>query len=133
MEAMWPKKKNLPSRKDSTTLALMRSVGLVVVLLVLLVLLVAPASALAEPLCTDTWVGPSEGPWQTASDWSTGKVPSSSDVACIGSGKTVKMLEGTNQAGVVQGEGTLAVLGGTLEVSSVLEPSVIRALFSTAT
>jgi hypothetical protein len=59
-------------------------------------------------------------------DWSTGKVPASTDVACIGSGKTVKVIEGTNQTGVVQGDGTLVISGGALEVASVLERSSIK-------
>ncbi len=88
--------------------------------------LAAPSLAVAEPLCSDTWVGPSEASWQTAADWSTGKVPSSTDVACVGSGKAVKVTEGTNQAGVVQGEGSLSITGGSLEVASVLESSTIK-------
>jgi RHS repeat-associated protein len=54
-------------------------------------------------------------------------VPSSADVACIGAGKTVKVTEGTSQAGVVQGEGAL-VISGSLEVASALEASKIKAL-----
>jgi RHS repeat-associated protein len=86
-----------------------------------------PAGASAEPVCTDTWSGPSEGTWQTATNWSTGKVPTSTDVACIGAGKTVKVTEGTGQAGVVQGEGAL-VISGSLEVASALEASKIKSL-----
>jgi hypothetical protein len=61
-------------------------------------------------------------------DWSLGTVPTSTDVACIGSGKTVKVTEGINQAGVVQGEGTLVISGGSLEVASALESSSIKGL-----
>ena len=82
-----------------------------------------PVSASAEPLCTDTWMGPNEGIWQTASDWSTGKVPSSSDVACIAVEKTVKVTEGTNQTGVLEDKGTVAISGGSLELASALEAS----------
>jgi adhesin HecA-like repeat protein len=53
-------------------------------------------------------------------------VPTSTDVACIGSGKAVKVTEGTNQTGVVQGEGTLSITGGSLEVANVLEASSIK-------
>lgn len=34
---------------------------------------VLPATASAEPLCTDSWTGPVEGSWQTASNWSKKK------------------------------------------------------------
>jgi RHS repeat-associated protein len=103
------------------------SLGCLAVLLVA-VLALAPASALAESLCTDTWTGPGEGNWTTAEDWSTGKVPMSTDVACIGSGKTVNVTSGANHTGVVQGKGALALSGGSLEVTNGLEPSEIASL-----
>ncbi len=99
--------------------------ALVVALAVVLAL--GTTSASAESLCTDTWTGPSEGSWTTSGDWSSG-VPTSSSVACIGAGKTVKITSGTNQTGVVQGEGTLVVSGGTLDVVSTLEESSIKTL-----
>ena len=61
--------------------------------------------------------GASEGEWQTAANWSTGKVPTSVDVACIGEGTTVKVNE-SSQAGVVQGKGGVKITG-TLEVANV--------------
>ena len=104
-------------------------VAMAVLLLSLLVMLVfVPGSASAEPLCTDTWTGPAEGPWRTAEDWSTGKVPVSTDVACIGAGKTVKVTEGTNQTGVLEGEGGVELSGGSLEVANALESSSIKSL-----
>jgi YD repeat-containing protein len=88
-----------------------------------------PATAAAESLCTDTWTGPAEAEWKVAGDWSAGHVPTSSDVACIGSGKTVKVSEKTSAvAAVVQGEGTLKVSEATIEVGSVLEGSTIKGL-----
>lgn len=90
--------------------------------------LIGATPALAEPLCTDTWTGPSEGPWLTAADWSEGHVPGSSDVACIPSGKTVDVSSGSNTVGVVQGEGALVVAGGSLEVANALEPSTVKSL-----
>ena len=97
-------------------------VGLLTALFVVAVALV-PGVALAESLCTDTWVGPAEGNWQTAADWSTGKAPTSTDVACVGAGKTVKVTAGANQTGVVQGEGALVISGGSLELVNALEAS----------
>jgi RHS repeat-associated protein len=113
-----------PWRLPDGVLAL-RSLGCLVALFVG-ILVLAPASASAESLCTDTWTGPAVGPWTTAKDWSTGKVPISTDVACIGSGNTVKITEGANQTGVVQGLGTLAVSGGSLELANALETSAIK-------
>jgi len=42
----------------------------------------SPGAALAAT-CTDSWAKPVSGLWTTAEDWSTGKVPSSSDNVCI--------------------------------------------------
>jgi RHS repeat-associated protein len=103
-------------------------VWLTAVLLCIVVFGVVGVSvASAESLCTDSWSGPAEGSWRTAGNWSTGKVPGSSDVACVGSGKTVDVTEGSNQAAVVQGAGAIAVSGGSLEVTGGLggEPSSI--------
>ncbi len=88
---------------------------------------VGPTVASAESLCTDTWTGPAEGEWSTVADWSGEHVPGSTDVACIGAGKTV-VSAGTDEAGVVQGAGTVEVASGSLEVSNSLEPSVLGSL-----
>jgi RHS repeat-associated protein len=112
--------------RPTARIAALGSAGMLAALC-LATLALMPASASAESLCTDTWTGPSEGEWQTASDWSASKVPSSSDVACIGSGKTVKVTGGASQAGVVQGEGALAILS-TLEVTNSLEASSIHTI-----
>ena len=94
-----------------------RVVGVVVVSLVALALV--PAGASAETLCTDTWVGGSSGLWKVESNWSTGHVPSSSDVVCIGSGSTVEVTTQVgNAAGVLAVEGTLVLAAGSLEVAS---------------
>jgi RHS repeat-associated protein len=73
-------------------------------------------------------MGASEGAWETAANWSAGHVPSSTDVACVGSGKTVTITGGTNQAGVLQGKGGIAISGGSLEVVNSLEVSAIGTL-----
>jgi RHS repeat-associated protein len=115
------------SLRHPTGVLAAKTLGCSVALLVAVSVL-APASASAEPLCTDTWTGPAEGSWQTAADWSEGHVPTSTDVACIGSGKTVNVTEGTNQAGVLDDEGTLAISGGSLELASSLEASKAQTL-----
>jgi hypothetical protein len=43
----------------------------------------AKVNAAATPKCTDTWKTAASGLWSDAADWSTGDVPSSTDVACI--------------------------------------------------
>ena len=98
------------------------------VVLLAAILAFGAAGASAEPLCTDTWTGPSEGSWTTAEDWSTGKVPSSSDVACIGEGKTVEVAAGTNQVGVLEDKGGLVISGSSLEVTNALEVSSVANL-----
>ena len=104
-----------------------RGLGCLVALLVMMLAL-APAGASAEPVCTDTWTGPNEGTWQTAANWSTGKAPSSSDVACVEAGKTVKVTEGANTTGVLLDKGTLLISGGSLEVANALEASNVVSL-----
>ncbi len=105
-----------------------RVVGAIGLLVALLVVALAsvPARASAEPLCTDKWAGGSSGSWQTATNWSTGKVPTSVDVACVGSGVTVEVTGGTNAAGVLADEGTLVLRGGSLELASALEESTVH-------
>jgi hypothetical protein len=99
--------------------------GALVGLLVLAAILPAAAAA-AE--CTDTWTGPAEGSWSTVANWSAGHVPNSSDVACIGSGKTVNITSGSNQTAVVQGEGTLTIKESSLELTSASESSTLANL-----
>ena len=108
---------------------LRRAASAVAVVGVALVIALTWAStASAESFCTDTWTGPAEGNWATESDWSTGLVPSSTDVACIGSGKTAKLTAAPFEVGVVQGEGAVRLDGGSLEVTNGLEPSSIATL-----
>ncbi len=105
-----------------------RRLWLLAALLMVVFFVVGPANAAAEPLCTDMWTGSSEGSWQTASNWSTSAVPTSSDVVCIGAGHTVEVSGGTNYASSIQGEGGLALSGGSLEAASALETSSIAHL-----
>lgn len=104
-----------------------RSIGLLVALL-LAGLALGTTGASAEPLCTDTWTGGSSGSWQTTSNWSTGKVPTSADIACIGAGVTVEVSSGANASGVLADEGTLVLRGGSLELANALEESTVHAL-----
>ncbi len=98
----------------------------VLLLSVLCCLRFLSARAGAEPVCTSTWTGPVAGNWQEATDWSTKEVPTSTTVACIGSGTTVEVSGGSNHAATIQGAGRLVVSGGTLTVtgSTTEAPSI---------
>ncbi len=103
---------------------------------------ISPASAMVKegvsssgPPCTDTWVGPSEGEWQDGADWSKGSAPTASDVACVGSGTTVEISDGTYHVGVLHDEGTLEVFGSafehprtSLEITGTSEVSTVGTL-----
>ena len=84
--------------------------------------------AVAESTCSVSWIGPTSGSWQTASDWSTGAAPSASDVACIEAGGTVTVAEGENAVGAVIDEGSLDLSGGSLELASTQHASIVSAL-----
>jgi RHS repeat-associated protein len=103
-----------------------RGVGLLAALLIG-ILAMTPAAASAEPLCTDTWTGPAEGYWTTAEDWSSGEVPTSSTVACIGTGRVI-VTSGVHQVGVLEDKGNLYLLSSTLEFTNTLEASKIATL-----
>lgn len=93
------------------------------------VLVELPSATSADPACTDTWTGDaSDGLWQSAANWSTESTPSSSDVACIGSGVTVHVTGGANQAAVLKDEGTLDISGGSFELASSTEASSVESL-----
>lgn len=99
------------------------------VLALMLALTASLPSTAAAAECTNTWTGPAEGSWTTAANWSAGHVPTETDVACIGSGKTVNILaSGTQKASVVQGEGALKLEKSTLELLSGSESSQIKTL-----
>ncbi len=73
--------------------------------------------------CGNSWKGGAEGNWETPADWSLGTVPTSSEVVCVGSGKTVVITGGSQTAGVLVDEGTLSMSGGSLELADAGEAS----------
>jgi RHS repeat-associated protein len=80
-------------------------------------LLAFPATSSAAE-CTDTWTGPATGGvWTTPGNWSEGKAPGETTVACIPVGNTVIAGFGS-VTGVVQGEGSLQISGGSLTVAN---------------
>jgi YD repeat-containing protein len=111
------------------------------VLLVLAVIggAVLPAGASAAE-CTDTFrpfkqnpdpnkppIEVSEGTWQSGEFWTSG-LPTESDVACIRSGKTAVLSAGSRSVGAVQGEGTLKIASGELQVMSNSATSGIKSV-----
>ena len=68
--------------------------------------------------CTENYVGPDNGHWETASNWASGRVPNGNDVVCVGPGKTVDVTSGGDAAGVLLDEGGLAMVGGSLELDA---------------
>ncbi len=76
--------------------------------------------------CTDTWTGAGpDSSWNTATDWSSGTVPTSSDVVCIPAGAHVHSWQAANAAAWVESEGELAVEGASLELGDTAVASTI--------
>jgi RHS repeat-associated protein len=79
-------------------------------------LLLPPVASAAE--CTDTYIGGSEGAWSSKANWSAGRVPTETDVACIGSGETAVVSTNNNKVATLQGEGTLKMTAGSLSLEA---------------
>jgi len=60
--------------------------------------LIRPSLAVAQS-CTDSWLG-GTGTWDTASDWSKGKVPASNDDVCITAAGTYTVTLGNEMIDV---------------------------------
>lgn len=88
-------------------------------------LLALPGTAFAAE-CTSTWTGAVSGEWQVAENWSPEEVPSSSDVACIPKEKTAQVVSGTHFVELLQGEGRVAILGGSLAVVGAEQSHIQR-------
>jgi hypothetical protein len=75
--------------------------------------LLAPTSALASG-CTDSWARAASGSWFEAANWSTGKVPTSSDEVCITAAGTYTVsVEPTTTSGVSVTSLALGASSGT--------------------
>jgi hypothetical protein len=86
------------------------------------------ATAVVSSPCTKEWVGPKEGSWQTATNWSPASLPSNSDFVCVEAGVTVGVSEGANHAGVLLNEGALRISGGSIELAGGSRPSSVATL-----
>ncbi|MGH2863251.1 MAG: DUF6531 domain-containing protein [Solirubrobacteraceae bacterium] len=80
------------------------------------------------PSCTDSWIGPADGDWNTAANWSTGSAPSSTDVACARAGSKIEIDTG-DAAGSLQAAGaTLVATAGELQLADSSNPSELGVL-----
>jgi hypothetical protein len=93
---------------------LLRSILALGSLLLLGALYLSGAAQAAE--CTDTWIGSAPGSWGAAENWSAEHAPTSSDVACVPSGKVAEVSTGAYEVDILQGEGTLRILSGSLAI-----------------
>ncbi len=101
--------------------------NLILALAIVMAALCLPSTASAAE-CTNTWTGAAEGSWATAASWSAKHVPTSTEVACIGAGKTVNITSGSRQVKMLQGEGTLTIAEGSLKITATAEASSIKNL-----
>ena len=73
-------------------------------------------------LATVYWTSSSSGDWNTAGDWSTGKVPGSGDDVVInpvsGATPTVTISSGNQSVHSIMGSDPLAIAGGSLTVAA---------------
>ncbi len=89
----------------------------------------SPATAVVfDSSCTDSWIGGHEGTWEISSNWSTGSVPNSADIACLASGTAVSITSNAHQVSALQGEGSLRIADGSLEVLSSSVASEVASL-----
>lgn len=66
------------------------------------------------------YVGPKDGAWLSASNWSPAGLPTAAQTACIPAGKgTIQIAGGTAQAATLQAKSSVQIAGGaTLHISS---------------
>lgn len=100
-------------------------------LLTCAVLALVPAGRLAaagDPSCTITWDGGSSGSWHTPSNWDPDRLPAPDDVVCIPASATVEHSSGTTSIATILVDGTLALIGGALSMTSTADASRIVTL-----
>ena len=72
-------------------------------------------------LATDTWISPTSGSWDVASNWSTGKVPGQSDDVVInvsGASPTVTISSNVESVKSITADDPLVISGGGLTVAA---------------
>jgi RHS repeat-associated protein len=89
---------------------------------------ITDVSGLTAPSCTDSWTGPSAGHWDDASNWSTGAVPTSTDVVCVSTASQITLADDSTAAQIFAPAATFLSAGGELQLTSGSETSQIGAL-----
>ena len=92
-----------------------------------------PTAVVMAAECSDTWTGDAgDGSWRTAENWSSGKVPTRFDRACLPGDASVRIAGGENAVGSIGGEGALTISGGSLELAFAAQASSVDSLTLTA-
>ncbi len=76
--------------------------------------------------CSDNYTGASGGAWGTATNWSKGTVPGSTDVACIPSGTTVVFSSSAQSISALNSSGTLNLTTGSLVIANNSSANVLN-------
>jgi hypothetical protein len=66
--------------------------------------------------CDAVWIGKAGGHWDSARNWSTGKVPGATDRACVVPTASVVLDRGAHRVGSLEFGGRLQIDGGALEL-----------------
>jgi hypothetical protein len=78
---------------------------------------------------TITWVCPDkDGDWSAPANWDLQRVPASTDLVIIGSGSQVNITTDTIDIACISCDGSLRMLGGTLNISDTDHQSIINSL-----
>ncbi|HEX3621674.1 MAG TPA: choice-of-anchor D domain-containing protein, partial [Acidimicrobiales bacterium] len=118
-------------RRAAALLAVPALVALLAGLAVALVGLVDRAGPAEAATCTINWTGAGgNGQWTTAANWDAGRVPATTDYACIPSGAPVVTLSAGSAVvlGVDASGAGLTITGGSLELTDATQSSSIRNL-----
>jgi hypothetical protein len=100
---------------------------LALVLTAILFALPTPLAKAGSP-CGDTYtLSSGTGDWSVATNWSTGSLPTTSQIACWASNVTMTVTTGTYTVPAIQG-GALQVSGGTLTIATSSDNSSITNL-----
>ncbi|HLJ66682.1 MAG TPA: hypothetical protein VKX16_04915, partial [Chloroflexota bacterium] len=117
-------------KRGRTTLSMVLVAGLIATWLAGTgVPLVGPALIPADAAtCTINWTGNGgDGQWQNTANWDQGRVPNSTDYACIASGN-VTFTTSDSVLGVNESGGTLTFNSGTLTLTSTTDASSFNAI-----
>src|SRR5579863_8828809 len=94
------------------------ALALIALLMVATLLVIPTPRAAAGSTCGDTYtLSSGTGDWSVATNWSTGSLPTSSQIACWGANVTMTVTTSNYTVPAIQG-GALQVSGGTLDITN---------------